>query len=88
MQTEILSLPEHLGAPLPDIFEGWPTFTDHDHGAAAALGADVQGGDGAGEGMLFDLRSFLEGPSAGTQPSSGAGAAGAAVDVGAARDET
>ncbi|GAA5847822.1 hypothetical protein JCM9279_006649 [Rhodotorula babjevae] len=92
MTTEILSLPDHLGAPLPDIFEGWPTFTDHDH-AGAALGGPEQGGDGAGdfatgEGMLFDLRSFLEGPSAGAQPSRGGGAAGPAVGVAAAPDGT
>lgn len=92
MQTEILSLPDHLGAPLPDIFEGWPTFADHDH-AGAALGGEGAGGEGpgeftAGEGMLFDLRTFLEGPGASVQPSGGGGAAGAAVDGGAARDGT
>ncbi|GAA5934490.1 hypothetical protein JCM3775_000370 [Rhodotorula graminis] len=81
MTTEILSLPDHLGAPLPDIFDGWPTFTDHDHGEPV-LGVDGLGGESrgeaasaAGEGMLFDLRSFLEGPSAGVQLSGEGGAA-------------
>lgn len=74
MQTEVLSLPDHLGAPLPDVFEGWPAFAEQG-------GPGVRTG-GAGDGMLFDLRSFLEGPGG-----DGPGTTAEATGVGAGDDE-
>ncbi|BGP22485.1 hypothetical protein JCM10295v2_001364 [Rhodotorula toruloides] len=62
MHTSVLSLPQHLGA-LPDLFEGWPSIDGFGQDAFAG-GGEV---DGAveGDGAMFDLRSFLEGPSTG-----------------------
>ncbi|GAA6052479.1 hypothetical protein JCM3770_001132 [Rhodotorula araucariae] len=71
MQTEILTLPDHLGA-VPDIFEGWPGPACDDGVPAASAAAGV--GLPAAEGMLFDLRTFLEGPLVATPPGRGSNA--------------
>jgi hypothetical protein len=60
MHTSVLSLPQHLGA-LPDLFEGWPPMDGFGQDAFAG-GGEVDGAP-EGDGAMFDLRSFLEGPS-------------------------
>ncbi|GAA6001852.1 fungal specific transcription factor domain-containing protein [Rhodotorula paludigena] len=75
MNSEILSLPDHLGA-VADVFEGWPAFDDL-AGSTAGSFEGAAGGQTEGPGtdalgwQPFDLRSFLEGP--GAMPWSGAG---------------
>ncbi|KAJ8296230.1 hypothetical protein OF846_000631 [Rhodotorula toruloides] len=63
MHTSVLSLPQHLGA-LPDLFEGWPSIDGFGQDAFAG-GGEAADGAVEGDGAMFDLRSFLEGPSSG-----------------------
>ncbi|CDR36396.1 RHTO0S02e01596g1_1 [Rhodotorula toruloides] len=63
MHTSVLSLPQHLGA-LPDLFEGWPSIDGFGQDAFVG-GGEAADGAVEGDGAMFDLRSFLEGPSSG-----------------------